>query len=223
MKSLYVFVDESGNFDFSKKGTKVFALTFLSTLNPNLISGNLSNLKYSLLCNYSCGPQMEESGYFHATEDLQEVRNKVFDCLVNIDEIRIDTVIAQKNKAHPKFYKKDGDFYKLLAETGLKYILNRAYWDNCDHIIFIFSSLFEKRKRGVIKQTFKAFIKANARISFSLYFHSNQCDLCNQAADYYGWAIYRKWEIDDQRSYNLIQKSIKSEFNIFEKGTFFYY
>ncbi len=37
-------------------------------------------------------------------------------------------------------------------------------------------------------------------------------DLCNQAVDYFGWAIYRKWDSEDKRSYQLIKKQIKSEF-----------
>ena len=34
MKTLYVFIDESGNFDFSPSGTKYFILTTLTTIVP---------------------------------------------------------------------------------------------------------------------------------------------------------------------------------------------
>lgn len=33
-KTLFIFVDESGNFDFSPKGTKFFVLSCLSTFKP---------------------------------------------------------------------------------------------------------------------------------------------------------------------------------------------
>lgn len=33
-KTLYLFIDESGNFDFSPKGTKYFVLTALATFDP---------------------------------------------------------------------------------------------------------------------------------------------------------------------------------------------
>jgi hypothetical protein len=221
--NLYVFVDESGNFDFSAKGTKVFVLTFLSTTNPNIIASCLSAMRYSLLPGYACGQKMEESGHFHATEDLQAVRNQVFSSLAAMTNIRVDAVIAQKNKANPIFHSKNDDFYKLLAKAGLKYVLNRVSWSGYQHVVFVFSSLFDKKKRGLIKQTFKSYLKTETQVPFSFYFHPAQCDYGNQAADYFGWAVYRKWENTDLRSYNLIQNLIKSEFSIFDKGTNTYY
>jgi len=62
MKSLFIFIDESGNFDFSSKGTKYFILSAVSTLNP-LGKERLEEIKYDLMKN---GTNLE---YFHATED----------------------------------------------------------------------------------------------------------------------------------------------------------
>jgi len=53
------------------------------------------------------------------------------------------------------------------------------------------------------RQAFKSLIKQNADVPFSLYFHDSKFDLCNQAVDYFGWAIYRKRELADLRSYEL--------------------
>lgn len=219
MKTLFIFIDESGNFDFSPNGTKYFVLTALSTTNPYKIGSPLLKLRYDLLPNYSCGPVMEESGYFHASEDAQSVRNSVFDILINnADYTRIDSIIAQKNKANPKFYNQPLEIYKLMGQVLLKYSFNRASWRGFDHVVLVFSSIFDKKKRGILKQTFKSLIKQMANTSFALYFHDSKFDLCNQAVDYFGWAIYRKWDSEDKRSYQLIKKQIKSEFEIFQKG-----
>lgn len=75
LKTLYLFVDESGNFDFSPKGTKFFVLSCLSTFYPVAEREKLLLLRYELLRD---GFNQE---YFHATEDRQEVRSKVFDIL----------------------------------------------------------------------------------------------------------------------------------------------
>jgi len=72
VKSLFIFIDESGNFDFSPKGTKYFILSAVSTLNP-LGKERLEEIKYDLMKN---GTNLE---YFHATEDRQVVRNQVYD------------------------------------------------------------------------------------------------------------------------------------------------
>lgn len=224
MNTLYLFIDESGNFDFSPNGTRFFVLTVLSTTNPFEIGSPLLKLRYDLLPNYACGPRMEEHGYFHASEDIQEVRNYVFSIISKLDNpLRVDSVIAQKNKTNPTLHHQPLEFYKILAEALLKYSFNRATWQDYDHVVVVFSSLFDRKKRGILKQAFKSLIKQHAKVSYALYFHDSKFDLCNQATDYFGWAIYRKWESVDCRSYNIVQNLIKSEFQIFERGDREYY
>ncbi len=43
------------------------------------------------------------------------------------------------------------------------------------------------------------------------------------AADYCAWAIQRKWESGDDRSYVLIENKIVTEFNLWEIGKIHYY
>ena len=223
-KTLYLFIDESGNFDFSPNGTKYFIITALSTTGPFKIAAPLLELRYQLLPNYAGGRALEESGYFHAAEDAQAVRDAVFATIMkNGQEIRVDSVIAQKNKANPKFHTQQLALYQRMGEALLKYTFNRAAWDNYDHVVLVFSSLFDKKKRGILKQTFKSLIKSIAAKPYSLYFHDSKFDLCNQAVDYLGWAIYRKWESADMRSYDPIKHLVKSEFPIFSKGKTEYY
>lgn len=223
-KTLYLFIDESGNFDFSPNGTKYFILTVLSTTNPYLIGSSLLALRYQLLPNYSGGRALEENGYFHATEDTQTVRNVVFSTIIeNGQDMRIDAVIAQKNKTNPKFHVQQLQLYQKMGEALLKYAFNRALWKNYNHVVLVFSSLFDRKKRGILKQTFKSLIKTLAAKPYSLYFHDSKFDYCNQAVDYFSWAIYRRWELQDERSYILIKSFVQSEFPIFNRGRTEYY
>ncbi len=50
-----------------------------------------------------------------------------------------------------------------------------------------------------------------------------ESDPCLQVADYCCWAIQRKWESGDLRSYNLIANKVRSEFNLFAYGSTLYY
>ena len=223
-KTLYLFIDESGNFDFSSGGTKYFILTALSTTNPYSVGSSLLELRYQLLPNYSGGRALEENGYFHAAEDAQSVRDVVFSTIMkNGTDMRVGAVIAQKNTANPKFHAQQLELYQNMGKVLLKYTFNRAVWGNYDHVVLVFSSLFDKKKRGILKQTFKSLIKKIADKPYSLYFHDSKFDLCNQAVDYFGWAVYRKWESKDKRSYNLVNNLIKSEFPIFNRGKTEYY
>ncbi len=169
---------------------------------------------------------MTERGYFHASEDTQVVRDNVFSILLALDsDIRIDSVIAQKNKAIPKFHQQYIELYMNMGQALLRYSFNRATWRGYDHVVIVFSSIFDKKKRGILKQAFKSLIKQYAQTSFALYFHDSKFDPCNQAVDYFGWAIYRKWESAESRSYDIIRPRniIKSEFPIFAKGSTEYY
>jgi hypothetical protein len=96
--TLYIFIDESGNFDFSPMGTKYFALTCISTLNPLENRINLLDLKYKLL---RAGVDQE---FFRASEDKQPVRDEVFHLIEELDDFEIDSVIAQKNKTNFSLY-----------------------------------------------------------------------------------------------------------------------
>lgn len=54
-------------------------------------------------------------------------------------------------------------------------------------------------------------------------FRPSACDPCLQAVDYCAWAIQRKWEKSDTRSYDLIKDRIKYEYNLWGNGTKHYY
>ena len=70
-KTLCLFIDEAGNFDFSPKGTRYFVLTCMSTFQPVEERDKILSLRYELLAD---GTDQE---FFHATEDKQIVRDKV--------------------------------------------------------------------------------------------------------------------------------------------------
>ena len=141
-KTLFLFIDESGNFDFSPGGTKYFIMAALSTTDPYSIGAPLLGLRYELLPNYSGGRALEENGYFHASEDDQSVRNTVFSTIMkNGKDMRVDAVIAQKNKANPAFHKQQIELYQKMGEVLLKYILKRASWGNYNHIVLVFTIL----------------------------------------------------------------------------------
>lgn len=48
-------------------------------------------------------------------------------------------------------------------------------------------------------------------------------DPCVQVADYCAWAIQRKWELNDPRSYELIQDRITYEYDLWAHGDEHYY
>jgi len=227
MKTLFIFIDESGNFDFSPNGTKYFVLSAVSTLNP-LGKEKLEEIKYDLMKN---GIDLE---YFHATEDRQVVRNKVYSFIENLKNIKIDSIIIQKNKTNPSLYistkkkkpKKGEKLYTIALRALLQYIFRRySISAKVDQVVIVLSSIFDVNKRELIKKTIKIYLKQIFIKPFYLYFHESRSDKNTQIADYCCWAVYRKWTDGEIRPYNAINKGnkIKSEFDIFKTGQTIYY
>jgi hypothetical protein len=112
-KYLYLFLDESGDFNFSATGTKYFTFTAITKGRPFAGDEPLSSLKYDLI---ECGFAIE---CFHAAEDRQIVRDKVFQILSNnLGTVRIDSLIIEKRKTGPAL---------LLSSFPFSYITNLAH------------------------------------------------------------------------------------------------
>lgn len=230
-KTLFLFIDESGNFDFSSKGTKHFVLSCLSTFYPVDERDRLIKLRYDLLAS---GVDQE---YFHATEDAQSTRDKVFNLITSLsDDIEVHSIVAQKNKANPTLYKEEyfkkgrkverivgAEFYQRVCRTLLQYVFRRSNFKKANKIVVVLGSLFTRDKQSLILKTLKKYLKENFILPFEIYFHCSQADINCQFADYLGWAIAIKWERDEKRSYGLIKDKVKSEYEIFKKGETVYY
>jgi len=227
MRTLFIFIDESGNFDFSPKGTKYFSISAISTLDP-LGKEKLEKIKYDLIKN---GIDKE---YFHASEDEQLVRNRVYSFIESLEDIEIDSVIVQKNKTNPSLYipekkemskkEKGHTLYIIALRTLLKYIFKKyENSENIDLVVVILSSIFTKDKQDLIKMIIKKYLKQEFQKSFFLYFHQCKADKNTQIADYCCWAIHKKWTDGEMRPYSAIQNKIRSEFDIFGIGETIYY
>lgn len=229
--TLFLFLDESGNLDFSLKGSRYWSLTAFCTFHPSQDKEKFLDLLYSL----ADGGKGQE--YFHATEDKQAVRDEVFKLIRDLgDGHEIHSVIAEKRKAAPSLYRatveKKGRTIPVRDETGLyrvvckallKYVFGCSRFERAEKVVAILSSLFTKDKHETIRKALSMELKGQAKIPFQIYFHENKSDLNCQLADYCGWAIARKWEQRDKRSYDLIRARVGNEFDIFSRGRINFY
>lgn len=85
---IYIFLDEAGNLDFSPSGTRYFVLSSITKERPFEAYKDFTELKYDLI---ELGTNIE---YFHASEDSQAVRNRVFEIIqTRLQGMRIDSLI----------------------------------------------------------------------------------------------------------------------------------
>ncbi|KKS92388.1 MAG: hypothetical protein UV68_C0046G0002 [Candidatus Collierbacteria bacterium GW2011_GWC2_43_12] len=228
--TLFVFIDESGNLDFSENGSRYYLFTAVSTTKPLDNRVLLHELKYKILCDN------HDLEYFHATEDTQAVRNEFFSIVKSCSDFSVDSIIAQKNKTHPSLYQstyeKKGkmitrttgdEFYRINCQTLLQYIFRRHNATKLNRIVVILSSIFTNDRNRAIVKALKTYLKTYTKLPFNIYFHDGRADINCQIADYCCWAIAVKWERNELRPIAEIQSKVKSEFEIFQKGgTIFY-
>ncbi|HEX5174597.1 MAG TPA: DUF3800 domain-containing protein [Gaiellaceae bacterium] len=217
MADKYVFADEAGNFDFSTShgATRYFVLATV-TLDDCQVGKDLIDLRRSLAWD---GVYLDR--VFHATEDEQAVRDRVFDLLASA-VFRVDATILEKRKTQPHL-QSDTALYKMAWYLHFKYVAPRIVKLG-DRLLVTAATLGTKRRRGIFHRAvddvgFQVSPTLTHRVAFWPY----ESDPCLQIADYCTWAIQRKWEGGDPRSHALIASKIKSEYDVFAPGKTHYY
>lgn len=219
MSRVHVFADESGNFDFSRKPGASAYYVLTTVVAEQCVHGHaLLDLRRELACR---GHGLASE--FHAAEDTQAVRNEVFALLSQIP-LRIDATILEKRKSRPGIRSTNERFYQYAWFYHMKYVAPQLVRPGNDMLV-VAASIGAKAS---MREGFRATV-ANvlAQVVPATQSHiaswSAASDPWLQIADYCSWAISRKWERGDMRSYGLIQGRIRSEYELFRTGNTFYY
>lgn len=205
--AVYLFFDESGDLDFTQNGSKYYHFGVLTTHDPIALSDSLTRLRYELLAG---GVGLR---YFHATENKQEVRNRVFEILSSVGGFDFDCTVIEKGKVGPML-DDPARFYVRFSGELLRHVFRR-YFASDEHIVIITDRIPMGSRRKGIEKAFKVHISRylDGR-PYTLVHDVSASHPCLQAVDYCMWAVHRKWRDGDMRSYDLIRRFIRSEIEI---------
>jgi hypothetical protein len=197
-------------------GVSQYFIIGTATLGDPSVGTRLIELRRELAWN---GLVLEQ---FHAHSDKQRVRDRVFDIIANSD-VRVDATILDKTKAQDHLRADPLRFYKQACYLHFKYVAQRIA-HSLDELFVVMSSLQIKRKKQAVHWSVKDVVQqVSPTALFHTAFWSSTSDPCLQVADYVTWAIQRKFESNDARSYDLISHLIQTEFQPFSAGTEVYY
>ncbi len=222
LPTLFIFLDEGGNFDFSPKGSRFFTLTGVSFSRPFSIYPVLDDYKYDLI-EHRIKPPIEIE-YFHCADDNKYIRNRVFGILDSyVPPNSVDCVVVEKSKTGPALQPPE-HFYPRMIGYLLKYAVEQQI-GKFGEVVVITDNLPVARKRDAIEKGLKTgLVKVLPKgIPYRIMHHASRSHYGLQVADYFNWAIFRKWENGDDRIHTIIRKKIRSEFDIFRSGTRNYY
>lgn len=220
--TLYIFLDEGGNFDFSPTGSEYFSLTCVSLFRPFSLHTKLDTYKYDLL-EYRIKPRLDVE-YFHCAEDNSHVRNRVFDMLSSsVPENSVDSVIVEKRKTGPALRSPE-HFYPRMLGYLLRFAVEQAA-GQFGEVLVITDTLPVNKKRKAIEKAVKVTLASMLPegTPYRIMHHASKSHYGLQIADYFNWAIFRKWERNECSSHSKIRGQIRSEFDIFRRGTTYYY
>lgn len=215
MNTLYVFLDESGNLDFSRGGTEHYVLAAITSVNPLASSQDLQQLKYSQL------EKGIDTEYFHASEDKQATRDEVIKRLQTMSNtVKVHYIYAKKPKTHPVL-QNTAAFYGKLGTTLCKFVVGYKA-NGFDKVIIVFDKALTKKDQKAFLGEIKPELKRLGK-PYEIYFHRTLSDFNGQIADYFAWAKYVSLERSEMRPINALGNVEMTEFDLFARGTKVWY
>jgi uncharacterized protein DUF3800 len=182
-----LFVDESGNFDFSRKAgaTRYFILTAVTLQNCSEVNTKFHELRHQMAWEGHDHP-----GPYHAAHDPAPVRERVFGLIETLD-CRIDVLVLDKAKAMPHIRSTPERFYQHAWFYLMRFVSRQLA---CSELLVVSASLGNKKtKREAFYQAVREVMKQVGRMTYRTACWDASSDSCLQVADYCGWAQTAGW------------------------------
>ena len=182
----YIFLDESGNFDYSTNGTRHLVLTGISMRRPFGVFGRLDNYKYDCI---ETGTDIE---CFHGHEDRWEVRRTIFDLIAaHLYDMSIDCLIVEKRKTRPEMQDSEKLYKWMLGHFLTCIVSHELNVGNSNAIVITDTIPLNKKRKAVEKAIHKAVNKNQLPgIRYRILHHQSRSHYGLQVVDYCCWAIF---------------------------------
>jgi len=218
LPTLHIHIDESGNFTFSRKGSRYYIFAAVWSFNPEPLAQEITRLRFSLLKE---GVNIES---FHATLDRQRSR----DLFVNTIALSIDwkfaAVVIEKRKVNPSL-REEARFYPQFLNYLLNFVLRGSIGRSATSLMIYTDTLPIRAHREAVEKSIRLSCSLNITGKpFRIYHHKEEGNNWIQIADYCSWGVYRKWEGGDLRTYDHLAPHLQApELDILQRGSDFYY
>jgi len=161
--------------------------------------------------------------FFHAREDKQAVRDRVFQ-LLQQEDFLVQATILEKSKAQPQTRTSKARFYQYAWYYHFKGT-HRRIVGNATELLITAASVAQKKEQRSFTEGVRDVLSQyyGAKVRWETDHPQSIADPCLQVADYCTWAIQRKWEREDLRSYDLIRDKVRHEYDSWSHGTKHYY
>lgn len=203
---LYLYLDESGNFDFSDRGSEYFIMTCVAMRRPFKCARALLSYKYD------CMEHGMVAEKFHACEDTDQVRSDVLDRIVaTCGEYAVFAALVSKNSLPD--HRKSADYvYSIVFGWVISEVFDSVGNEGFQKVIVVTDSIPKEARRKQVEKPLKAYMKQRFQrigITYELLHHKSESDLNLQVADYLCWAVQRKVARGKDWPFSKVKQLIK--------------
>jgi len=209
----YLFLDESGDlgFNFKKKGTsQIFVVTclFIDDKRPieKIVKKAHSELSKKLKRRF---------GILHCVGEKPITRQRLLRRMSE-KECAIMTIYLNKKKVYTNLQNEKPVLYNYVTNILLDRIYSRQIFSGRGKITLIAS---RRETNKFLNENFKSYLKNQVinmhKGNIEVLIKSPNEEKALQAVDFVSWAIFRKYEHQDEGYYNLIKGKIIEENPLF--------
>ncbi|WP_139652081.1 DUF3800 domain-containing protein [Raoultibacter phocaeensis] len=198
-ESIYLYLDEAGDFNFKPNGTRHFLMTCVIMQRPFRAAADLLHMRYDLI------ERGELAGCFHASEDRPFVRDLMFRVIrSHISEISAYSLVIDKR--HYRYDPNPKEVYQQTFQWLIAHVAQSERFSKADRVIAITDDIPNAAKKGSIKGELKKALKENlpGGLTYTLIHQRSEGDFNLQIADYLCWAQFRLHEKRDKAPYMLL-------------------
>ncbi len=208
----YIFMDESGDlgFDFTKKCSKYFIVTFLFSEEKKPLEKIIKKI-FSWLSKKS----IKVSWWvLHCTKEKPETRKKLYSLCLNWDMV-IMAIYLKKSKVYSHLHNQKHILYNYIVNILLDRIITKHFFLKQNKIDFIAS---RRETNKIINENFLWYLTNKTKfhkIDINFFIKTPNQEKWLQIVDFMSWAIYQKYENQNEYYYHQIKKIIIEEKSLF--------
>jgi len=211
-----IYMDESGDlgFDLNKKRTtRNFIITFLFSSKPRLADKIVSKVFKSI----DQKKRLKHSGTLHCSHEHPKIRWKMLNLVKEYkDDLAIMVIRLNKKKVYTKLQNEKVVLYNYTTNILLDRILNRKLMPDGKDMRLVAS---RRETNKFMNENFKNYLNSQIsnkhKINLKPEIKTPSEEKGLQVVDFISWAIFQKYENNEESYYNTIKDLIVEDNPLF--------
>lgn len=203
---VYIFLDESGDLGFKKSSSRWFLFTIAMVVNQRGLEKVVKKVWRNLRKNH------KKINELHAAKEKSAVRKQILRMLNEVDDLKILTIILNKQKVYVDLQNQKNYLYNFTANILLDRLHKKDFLNLSETLDLCVDRKDTKKK---LREEFIRYLTQSINKKhgggFNIKLIASHENKSLQAVDFISWAIFQKYERNNYEYYELIKNKIVEE------------